>query len=129
MRSSSDHPGNRDVSPEEPRSSAQAGFGRTGTEQLLAALWAEAIGSSDFSLTDNFFDIGGNSLRLIEVHSRLVRALRRPISTTILFEHPTIASLARCLEKESLGDAVKSAADRGRRQREMLARKALPSRE
>ena len=47
---------------------------------------------------DSFFDLGGHSLLLAQVHGRLVEALGRPLPLVKLFEHPTIRSLARHLE-------------------------------
>lgn len=46
---------------------------------------------------DNFFDLGGNSLTLATLHSRLVADLGRPLAMVQLFEHPTVAALAGLL--------------------------------
>jgi amino acid adenylation domain-containing protein len=97
-------------------------------ERTLAAIWAEVLGHPAPGLNDNFFDIGGTSLKLVEAHSRLVRELRRQVSVTALFEYPTIASLAAFLAPGAAPAApsrLAAAANRARMQREALARKQL----
>ncbi len=44
-----------------------------------------------------FFDMGMDSLMMIELRNRLETALEQPIPTTAFFEHPTIAALANYL--------------------------------
>lgn len=98
---------------------------RSDLEKTLAALWSESLSAPNPGLNTNFFDVGGTSLKLVEVHSRLVRILRRPIPVTALFQYPTIASLAAHLGIESPEPAnrLAAAADRARAQRAALARK------
>ncbi len=48
-------------------------------------------------LDDNFFDLGGHSLRLLEVQERLARELDREIPLVDLFQFPTVGALARHL--------------------------------
>lgn len=43
---------------------------RTAVEQLLAAIWAEVLETSQFGVTDNFYELGGNSLRAVAVFQR-----------------------------------------------------------
>ena len=67
-------------------------------EDLVSAVWAEVLGSDDFGPTDRFFDVGGDSLLLATVRSRL-RELRPDLtfSTLDLFRYPTVESLAEYL--------------------------------
>lgn len=67
---------------------------RTDTERKIATIWQQAFGIEKISTTDNFFDLGGQSLLMIQVHARL--ALDIPIVTT--FKYPTIATLAAHLD-------------------------------
>jgi amino acid adenylation domain-containing protein len=97
-------------------------------EKTLSALWSEVLSRPAPGLHDNFFDIGGTSLKLVEAHSRLVRSLRRQIPVTALFQYPTIASLAAFLAPDSstaVPSPLSAAAARARIQREALARKQL----
>ncbi|MER6401317.1 amino acid adenylation domain-containing protein [Kitasatospora sp. NPDC001603] len=67
------------------------------TERRVAALWSEVLGLSAVSVHDTFFDLGGNSLALATLHSRIVATFGRELPITALFEHPTVSALARVL--------------------------------
>jgi amino acid adenylation domain-containing protein len=95
----------------------------SGLEQVIAAAWSEVIGIAEVGVNDNFFDTGGNSLRMAEVHARLERTLNRPIEITDLFEHPTVRSLARFLVAGAGRESVLSIiTERARKKRDALAR-------
>jgi acyl transferase domain-containing protein/acyl carrier protein len=63
-------------------------------EKTIAAVWQEALGIAEIGRDDNFFDLGGHSLLLIQVQDILGTRLGRPISVTDLFQFPTIATLS-----------------------------------
>lgn len=71
---------------------------RTSMEISLATLWQEVLGVRNPGVFDNFFDLGGNSFSLAQVHARLQADLGCDLSITALFQYPTIASLAAYLE-------------------------------
>ena len=99
----------------------------SGQEAELAAIWAQVLGRPVGS-DDNFFDLGGTSLQLLEIHAILTRTLGRSVPTTMLFEHPTIRSLARRLnENGEPGPALAAARDRARLQKEAMTRRRRPS--
>ena len=53
---------------------------------------------------DNFFDLGGHSLRMVQVNSKLTELLGQDIPMLEMFKYPTISSLAKYLsQQESLG--------------------------
>jgi amino acid adenylation domain-containing protein/non-ribosomal peptide synthase protein (TIGR01720 family) len=62
-------------------------------EQLLADIWADALGLSRVSIHDNFFDLGGDSFLVIQVTSRANTAGLH-LTPRLLFQHQTIAALA-----------------------------------
>jgi amino acid adenylation domain-containing protein len=100
-------------------------------ERTLAEIWGAVLPHPGPGLNDNFFDIGGTSLKLVEAHSRLVRALKRQIPVTALFEYPTIAKLAAYLSPGAAAPGpsrLLAAATRARLQKEALARKQLQGR-
>jgi amino acid adenylation domain-containing protein len=70
----------------------------TGLERLVAQIWEDALRVHHLGIDQNFFDIGGHSLLLLRVHSRLERELGREIAVVDLFRYPTIRSLARFLD-------------------------------
>jgi amino acid adenylation domain-containing protein len=68
---------------------------RTPVEEAVAAVWREVLALDGVSVHDNFFDLGGHSLRLVQVHRRLrERFPERDLAVVELFRHPTVASLA-----------------------------------
>lgn len=73
-------------------------------ETDLLVIWQEILGRSDVSVTDNFFDVGGDSLAALNLVAALEKMLGKPIPMHVLIEHPSIAELARELE----GDIVVS---------------------
>jgi amino acid adenylation domain-containing protein len=70
---------------------------QTETEIRIARIWQELLQLERVGSRDNFFDLGGHSLLLIQVRSRLQQVFARPISATTLLEYPTVSSLASYL--------------------------------
>jgi amino acid adenylation domain-containing protein len=66
-----------------------------GLERWLAGVWQELLELPEVGVEDNFFDLGGHSLLITQVHRRLRERLGRDISIIKLFEYPTIRSLSR----------------------------------
>ncbi|HEV7518464.1 MAG TPA: amino acid adenylation domain-containing protein, partial [Thermoanaerobaculia bacterium] len=87
----------------------------SGTEQAVAAIWREVLGAAVVGLDDNFFDLGGHSLLLIEVRQRLRPLAGRAIPLLELFRHPTIRSLAAFVAGSGeAGAEAAGEAERGR---------------
>jgi len=62
-------------------------------------IWREVLDVPQVGVHDNFFDLGGHSLLLLRVVSRLNEELGgEELSRAVLFEHPTVAALAAVLE-------------------------------
>ncbi|HEY0967626.1 MAG TPA: amino acid adenylation domain-containing protein [Opitutaceae bacterium] len=66
----------------------------TPLEETIAGIWRKVLSREHVGVTDNFFDLGGHSLRLVTVQSSLQSALVRPVTITDLFTHPTVRALA-----------------------------------
>jgi acyl carrier protein len=71
---------------------------RTSAEQTVAAIWQSVLGRERVGIHDNFFEVGGSSLLLVQIHSKLREALGREVTMVQLFRHPTVQALARFLE-------------------------------
>ncbi|MBB5958237.1 amino acid adenylation domain-containing protein [Saccharothrix tamanrassetensis] len=71
---------------------------RDETERLLASIWAEVLGLERVGVTDDFFALGGDSLRSVQVVGR-ARADGLELTARGMFEHPTIAELATVAQR------------------------------
>src|SRR3989339_825762 len=71
----------------------------TETEKKVAAMWQAVLGYQEIDINDNFFEIGGNSLLIIQVHKKLEKHYLRRINIAQLFTHTTIAKLAEYLTR------------------------------
>lgn len=69
-------------------------------ERQILAVWSQVLGAARLSVKDNFFHVGGNSLRLVQVQAQLEKLLNRTIPVAKLFEHYSIESLATYLSKK-----------------------------
>jgi acyl-CoA synthetase (AMP-forming)/AMP-acid ligase II/acyl carrier protein len=76
-------------------SDVQAG---AGLESRLQALCEAALPGKRIDVTDNLFEIGASSLKLIEIHESIERDFPGLIDLTELFDYPTIAQLAKHLD-------------------------------
>ena len=72
------------------------------TEEAIAQIWAEVLKLDFISIHDNFFALGGHSLLLTQVTSRLYQAFSIEISLRQLFDTPTIAQLAEVITQKLL---------------------------
>ncbi|MYT68261.1 MULTISPECIES: non-ribosomal peptide synthetase [unclassified Streptomyces] len=67
---------------------------RTPAERALVGIWARVLGTADIGVEDDFFALGGNSLKAVTV-SALAREAGLAVATRQIFAHPTVAALAR----------------------------------
>ncbi|HSL82442.1 MAG TPA: condensation domain-containing protein, partial [Thermoanaerobaculia bacterium] len=72
---------------------------RTPAEELVAGVWAELLGLERVGADDHFFELGGHSLLATQAVSRLRRLFGSEVGIRALFEEPTVAGLARRLER------------------------------
>jgi amino acid adenylation domain-containing protein len=89
-----------------PQTPAAATGPATETERLIAGIWADVLGQAAVGATDRFFDLGGHSLLMVDVHGQLEAALGREIPLVDLFEYPTVRTLAAHLSGRDPAAAV-----------------------
>jgi acyl-coenzyme A synthetase/AMP-(fatty) acid ligase/acyl carrier protein len=86
---------------------------RNATESRLAALWAEILGVERVGVHDDFFQLGGHSLKATQVMTRVEEAFGFEVPLRAIFEAPTVARLAERvaeLELETLDASALSEA-------------------
>ncbi|MEZ0111014.1 amino acid adenylation domain-containing protein [Catenulispora sp. EB89] len=98
----------------------------TPTERAVAQVWCAVLGLDRVGTTDNFFDLGGNSLHLARVRQRLDRDHGLSVPTISLFEYPSVGTLAAHLDAGEAPDTdgVARIADRLAQRRTARARSA-----
>lgn len=70
----------------------------------IAAVWQEALQIDVLGIDDHFFELGGNSLLLIQVHARLSTRFSG-LELTAVLQHPTIRSLSESIRRTAAGEA------------------------
>lgn len=73
---------------------------RTELERTIAQIWQETLRVERVGMHDNFFDLGGHSLLLVQVHSRLCELFSPNLAIIELFEHPTVSALAKHISQQ-----------------------------
>ena len=69
-------------------------------EVQLAALWQQALGIQNIGIHDDFFDLGGHSLKAAQLFYLIEEVYGRHLPLATLFQAPTIAALTSVLTRE-----------------------------
>ncbi|HSU81101.1 MAG TPA: amino acid adenylation domain-containing protein, partial [Thermoanaerobaculia bacterium] len=72
---------------------------RTPVEEMIAGLWAGLLGRERIGVDEDFFEAGGHSLLATRLVARLRAAFGVELPLSEVFAHPTIAGLAREIER------------------------------
>ncbi|HLN64362.1 MAG TPA: amino acid adenylation domain-containing protein [Symbiobacteriaceae bacterium] len=82
---------------------------RNETEALLADIWQEVLGLSRVSMEDHFFEVGGHSLVLMQVVSRIRQVFEVELTLSEAFAAPVLSQLAKVVhskQSQSMADAL-----------------------
>ena len=112
--------------PDQVRGRAEAEFKapENELEQLISDVWKAVLYLESVGTNENFFDLGGHSLLVVQAHRKLREVCEHKISLTDLYRFPTIAGLADFLGTG--GDAAvqaKQSQDRGAKRRAAMGRR------
>ncbi len=72
---------------------------RTAAEAQLVLIWQDILGVARVGVRDNFFEIGGHSLRATLLVSRIQKELGGSLSLREVFQWPTVESMARLVKE------------------------------
>ena len=97
-------------------------------QAALLNIWRKVLARPRIGVNDNFFEVGGTSLKAVQVIAMIRKELKQSLSIVTLFECPTVALLAAKLGAASgEPDGATTAAEavlRGQRRRGVMRRKA-----
>jgi hypothetical protein len=97
---------------------------QTELERTIAAVWQELLRLERVGRHDNFFDLGANSLLMVQANSCLRTALHRDLSLVDLFRYPTVNALAEYLSEPIANQAaLLQSQERGRARLEARQRR------
>jgi surfactin family lipopeptide synthetase A/fengycin family lipopeptide synthetase D len=68
------------------------------SEKAVAALWRQVLGREHIGLRENFFQIGGHSLKVIRLHQLLNEVYPNVVEVHAIFSNPTIKKLASIID-------------------------------
>jgi len=78
----------------------------TAVARAIVAIWQDILKLDKVGIHDNFFDLGGNSLDMIRLKSRLQELLKKEIHMMTLFQYPTIHTFTRYITQSQLTTVV-----------------------
>lgn len=104
-------------------SASAKGVAAIGLEATIASVWQQSLGVGRILPTDNFFDLGGDSILLVHVHGELQEALGRTFPVTDLFQYCSLRSLSDYLGgKANAQLSSDDIADRARKRKNAIAK-------
>ncbi|MFK0732732.1 MAG: amino acid adenylation domain-containing protein [Gloeotrichia echinulata GP01] len=78
----------------------------TPVQEVLADIWQEVLGVKQIGIDDNFFQLGGHSIKAIQLISQIRQTFELELTVRHLFNHPTIAELVVVLAKLAGGEEI-----------------------
>ncbi|XOV81738.1 MAG: MupA/Atu3671 family FMN-dependent luciferase-like monooxygenase [bacterium] len=112
------------IKPVQARAIADDAKPKSDLEMQIAELWKDVLKLDEIGLNENFFDLGGHSLLVVQLHNQLKDALDQPISLTDLYQYTTVATLANFLSAGVDNSKVEASASRGAQRRAQRRRRA-----
>lgn len=80
---------------------------RSELERTIARVWRDVLRLDEVGVDDNFFDLGGHSLLLVRVQTRLRETLEREVPIVEMFQYPTIRTMAAHFARSRTASEVK----------------------
>ena len=106
-----------------PESRSEYVAPQTSLEQAIASIWKQVLQIENVGARDNFFDLGGHSLLVAQVQSKLRDRLNADVPVVELFKYPTICSLAERLgQGQNEQPGFLQASERARSRKQAMSR-------
>lgn len=71
---------------------------RNSIEERLVQIWEEVLSKARVGIKDNFFQIGGQSLKAVQIIARIHKELQTKVELKDIFDTPTIAELSAIIK-------------------------------
>jgi len=76
---------------------------KRGVEQALTSLWSRVLERNNFGVDDNFFDVGGTSLGLVELHREIRDTVCDGVELIDMMTYPSVKKLAEFIVGRKAG--------------------------
>ncbi|MGH7297856.1 MAG: phosphopantetheine-binding protein, partial [Polyangiaceae bacterium] len=98
---------------------------RNDVERTISTIWQDMLSIDRVGVDDSFFDLGANSLMMVQANGRLRAALGKSVSLVDMFRFPTVRALAAHVAGEDTGTpgALRESQDRAQTRRDAMARR------
>ena len=89
-----------------PRPDLEVDFvaAKTPTQKSLVSIWEQMLGLEKVGIQDDFFELGGDSLVLMQIHKKVQQTFDEKIAVVELYNYPTIQKLAEYIDSSSNED-------------------------
>jgi acyl carrier protein len=81
---------------------------KTETEQKIAKVWRRVLGIEQVGMHDDFFELGGDSLNIVQLNNELKQVFKKDIPVAVMFRYQNIHAFTGYLQQENGGQAGKS---------------------
>ena len=71
------------------------------SEEILKQIWEKDLGIPQIGIDDDFIELGGDSINAIMIQTQVEEVFSVRMPLTLLFQHPSIAKLARALDEHA----------------------------
>jgi acyl carrier protein len=95
------------------------------SEKIISKVWQDLLKLEQVGASDNFFDLGANSLMMVQANHLLRQALGKNVPLVDMFRFPTVSALAAHIDEAGQGEAQKlqQSQDRGEARKDALSRR------
>ena len=94
-----------------------------GLEAEILHIVKDVLSSESVEPASNLFDVGANSLHLVQIHARIQELLGRDFSVVEMFQHPSVVALAKHLGGQAVATGVEKSRSRAGSRREAMTRR------
>ncbi|MEK3804425.1 amino acid adenylation domain-containing protein [Bacillus sp. FSL K6-1234] len=77
---------------------------KTHTENVILDIWKEVLKIDEIGIDDKFFEVGGNSLLLVQMHQRLENIYPGKVKVVDIFTYQTVSEIATLVSEVGITD-------------------------